>query len=492
VIATDTLRRLNWGCGPHGQPGWLNSDIKVGRGIDFSEDIRNGLSIESDSLDYVVSIHALPMIAYPDLVPVLRELRRTLKPAGVLRLALPDLDKGIRAYLERDLSHFLVPDSEVCSLGGKFIVQMLWYGFSVSLFTGDFIEELLDAAGFEDVQHCGFRQTKSQFVGITDLDDREAESLFVEATKPLRASPTAKSIIDPATSRVDQSSRFDPLTSGMTSIVCRSREELDRIRSLPTFRHQRKLLDAVEKSHTNAGAVTAGGYCLVCDDTTFFQSVLDPTDLDGTRAHWTERLHCRECGLDDRQRAMYWFALQTVQNTGPKVYVAEQGTALHRHLRVGVGPSVVCGGSPGAATPDAVTGDDCSQDAPRIPFPDRHFDLVVSQNVLELVDEPMRVIDDIWRVLRPGGQLLLTVSFFPDKESHELRARRVLGEVVHYVEPVYRGNPRTATRELVFTDFGWELVDDLRESFSMVTPELYQSWQYGHLGPDQFFFRCIR
>src|SRR5205823_14453615 len=76
------LRRLNWGCGNSGEPGWINSDIKEGPGVDISCDIRDGLPIESDSLDYIVSVHALPMITYGDLVPVLKELGRMLKPGG--------------------------------------------------------------------------------------------------------------------------------------------------------------------------------------------------------------------------------------------------------------------------------------------------------------------------------------------------------------------------------------------------------------------------
>ena len=178
-----TLRRLNWGCGESVEPGWLNSDVKEGPGIDISADIRDGLPIETASLDYVVSIHALPMIPYPDLVPVLRELGRMLKPGGVLRLGLPDLDRGIRAYLRGDESHFLVPDEDVRSLGGKFIVHMLWYGYSVTLFTVDFTQELLDEAGFDDVTVCRYRETASPFPGITDLDNRETESFFVEAVK---------------------------------------------------------------------------------------------------------------------------------------------------------------------------------------------------------------------------------------------------------------------------------------------------------------------
>jgi SAM-dependent methyltransferase len=177
------LRRLNWGCGDSGVPGWINSDLKQGPGIDITADIRQGLPLDSNSLDYIVSIHALPMISYPDLVPVLGELRRLLAPGGVLRLGLPDLDRGIQAYLRSDHEYFLIPDGVVRSHGGRFIVHMLWYGYSVTLFTADFIEELLLRAGFGRVEHCGFRETRSRFPGIVELDNREQESLFVEAVK---------------------------------------------------------------------------------------------------------------------------------------------------------------------------------------------------------------------------------------------------------------------------------------------------------------------
>src|SRR5207302_831171 len=110
-------RRLNWGCGNSGEPGWINSDIKEGPGVDISCDIRDGLPIESDSLDYIVSVHALPMITYGDLVPVLEELRRMLKPGGVLRLCVPDADKGIHAYLSGDRAYCAVSDEDAATLG---------------------------------------------------------------------------------------------------------------------------------------------------------------------------------------------------------------------------------------------------------------------------------------------------------------------------------------------------------------------------------------
>jgi predicted SAM-dependent methyltransferase len=183
VNAPPSVRRLNWGCGTEPEPGWINSDIKEDPSVDISCDILEGLPLESGSIEYAVSIHALPELRYPDLVPALMELRRVLAPGGVLRLVLPDLDRGIRAYLDRDRDYFLVPDEDARSIGSKFIVQMLWYGYSRTLFTHDFVTELLEKAGFTTTRRCAFGQTASPFPEIVELDNRPEESLFVEAVR---------------------------------------------------------------------------------------------------------------------------------------------------------------------------------------------------------------------------------------------------------------------------------------------------------------------
>ncbi len=181
---TDTaIRRLNWGCGMHPEPGWINSDVKEGPGIDISCDVREGLPLDASSLDYITSIHALPELPYTDIEPALSELQRVLKPDGALRLSLPDFEKAIRAYLDGDAGYFLIPDDDIRSLGGKLIVQLTWYGYSKSLYTFDFIEELLYRVGFRRVVQSAFQQTVSDHPDITMLDNRERESLFVEAFK---------------------------------------------------------------------------------------------------------------------------------------------------------------------------------------------------------------------------------------------------------------------------------------------------------------------
>ncbi len=175
--------RLNLGCGPRAAPGWINSDILRLPGVDLSCDIRQGLPLRGSTIDCAVAMRVLQDLAWADTRPALAELNRVLKSGGVLRLGLPDLERAMRAYLDRDADYFYVPDEDASSIGAKLIIQITWYGSVRTPFVFEFIEELLMQNGFERITRCRYKQTASLYPDIVQLDNRVRETLFVEASK---------------------------------------------------------------------------------------------------------------------------------------------------------------------------------------------------------------------------------------------------------------------------------------------------------------------
>lgn len=51
-------------------------------------------------------------------------------------------------------------------------------------------------------------------------------------------------------------------------------------------------------------------------------------------------------------------------------------------------------------------------DIGQIPFPDNHFDLVLATDIIEHVDDDIGALQEVCRVLKPGGYLLLTAPTF--------------------------------------------------------------------------------
>lgn len=91
---------INVGSGGHRLPGFLNIDID--RRADVRRDVRRGLPFADGSVTGVFSEHFLEHLSQGDGLFFLRECRRVLKPGGVVRIAMPDLDAIVRRYGQED------------------------------------------------------------------------------------------------------------------------------------------------------------------------------------------------------------------------------------------------------------------------------------------------------------------------------------------------------------------------------------------------------
>lgn len=93
-------------------------------------------------------------------------------------------------------------------------------------------------------------------------------------------------------------------------------------------------------------------------------------------------------------------------------------------------------------------------DARRLPFPDATFDVVITSEVLEHIQDDVSAIAEMARVLKPGGRFAATVpSWFPEvvnwKLSDEYHAPKSAGGHVRiYTRTELRAKLRTAGLEV--------------------------------------------
>ena len=196
-----------------------------------------------------------------------------------------------------------------------------------------------------------------------------------------------------------------------------------------------------------------------------------------TGYYWRESGACDVCGSITRIRlAAEWFHRAAKDYSHPRIYLTEQLTPLYKVLRTAF-PDVV--GS--EFTPDETARAASSailasyledptaaiqhEDVCHLTFSDESFDLIGSFDVLEHVPDYKQALREFSRVLRDGGQLLLTAPFLNASPTTLVRARFENDSTFHIEPPEYHGNPTIPGEGvLCLYHFGWDLLDELRSA----------------------------
>ena len=92
------MNLLNLGCGSRFHPGWTNVDMAPQHPSVLRCDFLEGLPFADQSQDVVYHSHVLEHLPRDHAVDFLRECRRVLKPGGILRVAVPDLERIVADY----------------------------------------------------------------------------------------------------------------------------------------------------------------------------------------------------------------------------------------------------------------------------------------------------------------------------------------------------------------------------------------------------------
>jgi predicted SAM-dependent methyltransferase len=203
-----SMKKVNLGCGDHTVEGWINFDnspnamlsripflrwflYKCGilsekhYKVQWPKDIRirqltRSLPFSDNEVDYFYTSHFIEHLSYDDAIKLFREVNRSLRVKGVLRIVVPDLNFYIQKYL------FEKGNTDTAVLAANNFLQSLniitksrdphlW------MYDADSIKNSLKKAGFQKIERCEYR--KGKCVDIEELDYLPEDSLFIEAIK---------------------------------------------------------------------------------------------------------------------------------------------------------------------------------------------------------------------------------------------------------------------------------------------------------------------
>jgi len=130
---------------------------------------------------------------------------------------------------------------------------------------------------------------------------------------------------------------------------------------------------------------------------------------------------------------------------GARVVACDMATDELREVRALFRAMADAGEAPPRGMADCVAGD-----ATRLPYPDATFDKAIASEVMEHIPDDLGALDELYRVLKPGGTLAVTIpAWLPEKVcwflSDEYYApKSVGGHVRIYTENEMRSKMRGA------------------------------------------------
>ncbi|MGK7940288.1 MAG: glycosyltransferase [Crocosphaera sp.] len=94
------MKYLNLGCGTQFHPDWVNIDfVSTQEGV-MAHDLRQGIPFEDASFDVVYHSHVLEHFSRPEAERFLEECHRVLRPQGIIRVVVPDLEQIAKLYIK--------------------------------------------------------------------------------------------------------------------------------------------------------------------------------------------------------------------------------------------------------------------------------------------------------------------------------------------------------------------------------------------------------
>jgi predicted SAM-dependent methyltransferase len=179
--------KINMGCGKRNfGKDWIHIDGENYEHLDYFS-ITDLSQFTDGSVDLIYASHVIEYFDRENIVPVLNEWYRVLKPGGILRLAVPNFEIMSSLYCQKkyELDKFLGLLYGKMSMRGKVIYHKTVYDFE------SLSSLLIEQIGFNVVKYYDWRKTEHScyddhsqaYLPHMDKDSGILMSLNMEAVK---------------------------------------------------------------------------------------------------------------------------------------------------------------------------------------------------------------------------------------------------------------------------------------------------------------------
>ena len=197
------IKKLHLGAGTINLDTWFNTDLspKVNEKIYYLNMLKIPYFFDDNTFDYIFSEHNFEHFTLEELYKILKECIRVLKPDGIIRIAIPDLNKIIKFYQEENTTNTqykewgiktFIPFAHEKKLKNKAIVLNNFFRDWGHKFIYDYetIYDLLKVCGYKEITEC--KISKSRHKDLTNIENHwkvigknynNLETMIIEAKK---------------------------------------------------------------------------------------------------------------------------------------------------------------------------------------------------------------------------------------------------------------------------------------------------------------------
>lgn len=173
--------RLHLGCGYKILADWVNVDSEERVAQVVPWDLTLPMPLTADTISHVYSEHFIEHLPRADVVKLLADCHRCLKPGGVLRLSTPDLAQVVESYRTQRLDAWIAVGWQPATPCQMVNEALSAWGHRF-LFDEAELLDVLRATGFREVRRVAWGQ--SEHVPLRGIETRPAcGDLIVEAIK---------------------------------------------------------------------------------------------------------------------------------------------------------------------------------------------------------------------------------------------------------------------------------------------------------------------